>query len=174
MIRVVRAELISVDADGILRSVNSDLSADSPVSRAVELAMGPEPVERLQSMGEVPVGGAVITPGGSLPAAFVIHAVTQSAVDPVGAESVKVALLNGLRRAKEWGLARVGIPPLGTGAGNLEAEEAASVMIPLIQDQMTSSDSPWEAIIVVASEYEEDVFRRAVELARRKNSAQEN
>lgn len=174
MIRVVRSELTSVDADGVLRSVNSDLSADSPASRQVELAMGPEAVERAQAMGEVPVGGAVITPGGDLQAQFVVHAVTQSPVDPVGTESVKTALLNGLRRAREWGLEALALPPLGTGAGNLEAEESASVMIPVIQDHMTSSDSPKETIIVVASEYEEDVFLRAVEFAGRQNSAQES
>jgi O-acetyl-ADP-ribose deacetylase (regulator of RNase III) len=174
MIRIVLCEPTEVEADGVLRSVNSDLTADTATSRHLELKAGQDMVDRIQAMGELSVGGAVITPGGDLPFGFLIHVVTQSPEEPVHLEGLRAALRNGLRRAREWGLSRLVLSPLGTGAGNLEAEESASVMVPLIQDHLRDSEFPKEAIITVSSEYERDVFLRAVEAAQRQASASGN
>jgi len=151
-----------VEAEAVLRSVFSDLSADTPLGRRLETAAGPGFTERLQAMGELPVGGAVITPGGDLAVSFVIHAVIQSAEEPVRARSVEGALLNGLRRAAEWGIETLALPPLGTGAGNLDAEASAAAMVPVLREHLDASPYPREVIIAVASEYEEEVFLRAI------------
>ena len=64
--------------------------------------------------------------------------------------------------------------PLGTGAGNLGAEEAAEVMVPLIREHLLQFEHPREVVIAVANEYENDVFLRAVERVGRQVSAEEN
>jgi O-acetyl-ADP-ribose deacetylase (regulator of RNase III) len=174
MIRVLLSHGQSVEADAILRSVTSDLDPVTPFSRELELHAGPEVLERLQGMGELPVGAAVITPGGNLSSPFLIHVVLQSPEEPVTIEGVRLALLNGLRRAGEWGLARLVLPPLGTGPGNLDAQESASVMVPLISHHIQHSENPREVVILVGTEYEEEVFTRLVEVARRAMSAPEN
>ena len=174
MIRVVVSELASQGADGILRSVSSHMEPDTVLSRDLGKQAGPDVAQRLAAVAGLSVGAAVITPGGGLPATFLIHVVLQSAEEPVTPEGVRSALLNGLRRAQEWGLECLALPPLGTGAGNLEAEDSAGVMVPLIQDHLQRFEHPREVIIVVTSEYEEDVFLRAVDLARRQSSAREN
>ena len=165
MIRVVLSDPSSVDSEAILRSVSSDLAADTTFSRELELRAGSELSDRLRAMGELPVGAAVITPGGDLPVPFIIHAVLQSAEEPVRAKTVSSALQNGLRRAQEWGLESLALSPLGTGAGNLDAEESASVMVPLIAKHLETSEHPREVIIVVGNEYEEEVFLREVDRA---------
>lgn len=66
------------------------------------------------------------------------------------------------------------MPVLGVGAGNLSAEESAEVMVPMIQDHLSRHEHPAEVILAVSSEYEKDVFDRAVELARHQSSAREN
>ena len=66
------------------------------------------------------------------------------------------------------------LPPLGTGAGNLGAEEAAEAMVPLIQDHLRRFQHPREVVITVSNDYENDVFLRAVELAGGQASAQES
>jgi O-acetyl-ADP-ribose deacetylase (regulator of RNase III) len=165
MIRVVLSDDFPWEAEAVLRSVSSDLAADTAFSRDMELKAGPDVSQRLQAMGELPIGAAVITPGGDHPARFLIHAVLQSSEEPVRAVGVSSALQNGLRRAQEWGLESLALPPLGTGAGNLEAEESASVMIPLITSHLQDSECPKEITIVAATDYEVDVFLRAVDLA---------
>jgi len=174
MIRVVRCGLVDAAAECLLRSVSSEMEPDTSWSRNVEREAGATIAERLRSMGSLPVGAAVITPGGDLPAAFLIHVVLQSAEDPVRKEGVRLALQNGLRRAQEWGLESLALPPLGTGAGNLGVEEAAEVMIPLLLQHLQRFDHPREVTLVVASEYEEDVFRRAAERTGGQASARES
>ena len=56
------AEPAAVGCEGILRSVSSTLEPDTPFSRSLELAAGASASERLKSMGDLPVGAAVITP----------------------------------------------------------------------------------------------------------------
>ena len=139
MIRVVLSKAGEVEAEAILRSVSSDLEADTPFSRELEILMGTGVSERLQAMGEFPVGAAVITPGGDLSFAFMIHVVLQSVEERVTPEGLRSALQNGLRRAEEWGLETLALPPLGTGAGNMDAGEAAAVMVPVISDHLQNS-----------------------------------
>ena len=174
MIRILISELGEAECEGVLRSISSDLGADTPVSRTLELRAGEKVADRLQGMGTLPVGAAVITPAGDLPAGFLIHAVLQSREEPVRTGTIRSALTNGLRRAQEWGLASLALPPLGMGAGNLEAEDSAQAMIPVLLEHLQRGDPPREIVIAVTSTYEEDVFLRAVELAQRHPSAQEH
>lgn len=163
MIRVLLSEVREVEAEAILRSVYSNLEADTPFSRELELLAGPEVTERLQATGDLPVGAAAITPGGDIGQSLLIHVVVQSVDEPVTAESIRAALLNGLRRAEEWGLESLALPPLGTGAGNLEADEVAGVMVPLLFRHLQSAGVLSDVSILVGTPFEEDVFNRAVE-----------
>jgi O-acetyl-ADP-ribose deacetylase (regulator of RNase III) len=173
MIRVAIGDPMDTGTECVLRSVSSELEPDTPGSRDIGLAAGPEVLGRLQSMGSLPVGAAVITPGGGLPSAFVIHVVLQSQEERVRTETVRLALQNGLRRAEEWGLESLGLPPLGTGAGNLDAEEAAEVMVPLLREHLRRFDHPREVVISVGNDYEHDVFLRAVERSESRASTSE-
>lgn len=174
MIRVTFSGVVEAGTECILRSVSSELEPDTPESRGIELGAGSGVVDRLRATGTLPVGAAVITPGGELPVSFIIHVVLQSPEEPVRMEGVRLALQNGLRRAQEWSLDSLAMPPLGTGAGKLEAEEAAEVMVPLIQEHIQRYDYPRDVVIAVGSEYENDVFLRAVERVGRRPSAQES
>jgi len=174
MIRVVKASLAEMACECILRSVTSELESDTQVSRDLELRAGSAVVERLQAMGDLPVGAAVVTPGGDLQAAFLIHTVLQSPEDPTRKEILRLGLQNGLRRAQEWGVEVLAMPVLGAGAGHLSAEESAQIMVPMIHEHLARSQHPREILLAVASDYEEDVFLRAVELAQRQASAREN
>lgn len=162
MIRIVRIPLESAGVEGIFRPVDSELSGVTAGSRRLEIGAGPALVARLSAMEGIPVGGALLTPAGDLGPVFLIHVVIQAQDEAVTAAGVRRALLNGLRRATEWELERIAIPPLGSGAGQLDAGEVASVMIPLIQEYQAQVAFPREVLIVVESDYEEQVFSRAV------------
>jgi len=174
MIRVLLSGPTQVGSEAILRSMTSELAADTAFSREVELAAGDEVSRRLQAMGELPVGAAVITPGGGHPASFLIHVVLRSREEPVGAEAVRTGLTNGLRRAQELGLESLALPPLGIGAGNLDPQESAAVMVPILLDHdCTSSGHPREMTILVATAYEEEVFLRALDPVQNRGPLQE-
>ncbi|HEX6307011.1 MAG TPA: macro domain-containing protein [Longimicrobiales bacterium] len=160
MIRIVQGELAEAAAEAVLRPVSAEWTAVTHAMRRLELAAGEVPAEQCRRLGELPVGSAVITPAGDLPAQFMVHAIVRSVDEPVTPAGVRRALQNGLRRLAEWGIARVAMAPLGTGAGNLDADEAASIMIPTLLEQVQTGGPPSEVEIYVDSEYEKDVFER--------------
>ncbi len=174
MIRVVLSGIPDLECEAVLRSVSSGLDSDTPFSREVELRAGSGVTERLQAMGDLPVGAAVITPGGEMAQTFLIHVALHSHEEPVSPEGVRSALTNGLRRAQEWGLTSLALPPLGTGAGNLDAQEAATIMVSVISGHLASQGNPQEVTVVAGTTYERDVFSRAVELDRTAVPPREN
>jgi O-acetyl-ADP-ribose deacetylase (regulator of RNase III) len=160
VISVRLADLAEVRAAGLVRPVSAERQAVTPAMRRLEMAAGPALDEQCRRLGELPVGSAVITPAGDLPVQFVIHAVVRSYQEPVSAGTVRRALQNALRRAEEWGLDRVAVAPFGTGAGNLDAEESARIMMDVLMEHMQSARYPASVEIVVDSEYDRDAFER--------------
>ena len=120
-------------------------------------------VERLDQLGSLPVGGAFVTPGGALGASFIIHVVTASEEEPETAVTVQRALRNGLRRAAEWGMESLALPPLGLGVGRLDAEEAARAMVELLLNHLDEGHPPMALTIVVSTDYEAEIFQRLVD-----------
>ena len=158
MIDVRRASLVTSEAECILRSVGSNLEPLTAIGREVGAAAGEPLLARLEQVGDLPVGGAVITPAGDLAASFIVHVALQSQDEPVSAGSVRKALLNGLRHACRMGVETMALPPLGTGAGNLDAETAAAVMLEVLRGHMESEEHPREVTVMVATEYEAQAF----------------
>jgi O-acetyl-ADP-ribose deacetylase len=164
VIRVVRAELAETAREAVLRPVSAEWTAVTPAMRRLELAAGPGLEEQCRSAGELPVGSAAITGAGQLRPRFMVHAVVRSVHEQVAGEGVRRALRNGVRRLAEWGIRTVALPPLGTGAGNLDPEEAAALMIPILH-QALAEGTLTAADIHVETDYELDVFQRAVQRA---------
>jgi O-acetyl-ADP-ribose deacetylase (regulator of RNase III) len=163
VIRVLRGPLGGVAADAVVRSVRSDGEALSSAGRGLEIDGGEIVATRLHRLGDLPVGGAMMSPGGNLSAAFVIHVVIQSPDQPVSRDTVKLGLVNAVRRATDLGLESVAFSPVGAGAGNLDMEDAAAVLIDVLRDHIGQGDGPRDLIIVVANDYEEDIFLRCLE-----------
>ena len=163
MIDVRRDDLVTAEVECVLRAVSSRLEPVTSLGRAVGVAAGGDLEERIERMGDLPVGGAVITPGGALPAAFMVHVVVQSEEEPVTASGVRRALLNGLRHASRLGVETLALPPLGTGAGNLDAEAAADAMVPVLREHLGYSEYPKEVIVMVTTDYELAAFATRLE-----------
>jgi O-acetyl-ADP-ribose deacetylase (regulator of RNase III) len=162
MIRVVEGdEWRDCGVEAILCSVGRELAPITPAEARLAREGGDDVQRRLTALGDLPVGGAIVTPGGGLPVAFLIHVVIQAAGEPVTVAGVTRAFHNGLRQAAEWGVERVAVPPLGVGAGNLDAEIAAGAMFEALRRHRMESLMPREVIVFVSGEYEADAFRRA-------------
>lgn len=163
MIVVVQGSLSEARAAAIMRPVTSEWEAPTSAMRRLEVAAGPEVESQCRTLGELPVGTAVVTPAGNLPVEFLVHVVIRSVEEPVTQQGLRRALGNGLRRLSEWAIENVAIPPLGTGAGNLDAEDAADVMVPAILAHMEESSYPESVQIVVETDYERAVFEQRVQ-----------
>ncbi len=162
---VVIGDLRTHAVEAAIRTVSSQLEPITPLSREMGLAAGDRVLGQLQSQGEFPIGGALITPGGGSAASYLIHIVIQSADEPVTPYSVQRALLNGLRRAAQLGITTLALPPIGTGAGNLEAEASAAALALALEEHAFAEDLPGHIQVVVASEYERAAYAAGLEQA---------
>lgn len=174
MIRVVVGELATQSVDGLVRPVRSDLAPVSAASRDIAAAAGTELEERLARLGALPIGGAVLTPAGDLPAGYLIHVVVMSEEEPQTSLSVQRALRNGLRRAADWGLASIALPPLGLSVGMIEPEESARALVEILFDHLEEGVAPLDLTIVVGSDYEARLFEGLVQETVRARSATRN
>jgi O-acetyl-ADP-ribose deacetylase (regulator of RNase III) len=159
MIRVVLGDPENQRTEAVLRPVTSVFDGTSAASRRLEDGAGASVRTRLDQVGDVPPGAAVITPGGDLPFSFLIHAVIQSPDEPVSEHAVRNALVNGLRRADEWGVESLTVLPFGVGAGNLDADDAARVAVQVLQEHLFRADTLEEIVIAVPSEYLAEAFQ---------------
>jgi O-acetyl-ADP-ribose deacetylase (regulator of RNase III) len=158
MIEVVIGSLVDQATEGVIRPIRSDLAPVTMEGRDLATEAGDLVTARLEEAGDVPVGGAVITPAGDLPEDFVIHVVVSAPEEPETSTSVQRALRNGLRRATDCGLNSLALPPLGMGVGNMDAEDAARVMLELLFNHLDEGEAPLQLIVVAESEYEAEVF----------------
>lgn len=170
MIRIVQGALADQEASALVRAVRSDLAPVNTLSRDVGNAAGTALEERLEKLGEMPLGGAVITPAGALSADFLIHVVVMSGEEPQSALTVQRAVRNGLRRAADWELDSVAMPPLGIGVGNLEPDAAARVLLEILHNHLAEGQPPLDLAVVVGSAFEADLFGRLVDEVAREHS----
>lgn len=163
MIHVKRADLAEVGVEGVIRGVRADLSPVNVASRDLAARAGSRVEEHLERLGSLPLGGAVITPAGDLACDFLIHVVVMSRDEPQTSHTVQRALQNGLRRATDWALDSLALPPLGIGVGTTEPEVAARALAEILFNHLDEGAPPLDLTIVVTSEYEVDLFARIVD-----------
>ncbi|HSM03880.1 MAG TPA: macro domain-containing protein [Longimicrobiales bacterium] len=163
MIRLLRGDLSEAPAEAIFHPIRSDGAPITSVGRRLETRAGPKVAERVAAQGDFPVGTAFLTPGGDTAADFLIHLVLQSPEEPMGPQVLERALRNGLRRASDFGIDSVALPPLGTGAGQLGVEESAGRVIPILAEHLAGGRPPGTFLVVTESAFDETAVREALE-----------
>lgn len=163
MIQVVVGDLAEQEVSAIVRPIGSNLAPVNALSRAIATAAGPKLEDRLERTGAIPLGGAIITPGGELSADFIIHVVVMSEEEPQSALSVQKGLRNGLRRASDWELDSLALPPLGIGAGAMDVDVSARALVEILFNHLDEGQPPQALTLVVGSEYEGGLFRQLIE-----------
>jgi O-acetyl-ADP-ribose deacetylase (regulator of RNase III) len=163
VIRVCIDDLAFYDGEAIVRPVNEDLGATTPLLRRLELAAGTELHNQIRLQEPLPVGAAIVTSAGELSVDLLVHAVVMSRTEPVTADTVRRALTSALQRVTSWQIKNVAIPPFGLGAGNLEIDESAQVMLNVIGQHMRGARFPEEITLVAETPEEERVLRAALQ-----------
>jgi len=130
-IRIIQGDITLQRVDAIVSAANSSLPGGGGVDGAIHRAAGPQLFEYCRTLGGCPTGEARISPGFSLPAKWVIHA-----VGPVwhGGDAGKDRLLascyrNSLLLAAERRLQTIAFPQISTGVYGFPTRRAAAISI---------------------------------------------
>jgi len=148
-------DLAFVEADAVVRPATHTLDPASPAAVRLDQMAGAAFEAQRRLTAPLEVGAAVVTPGGELAAPLVIHVVIRSDDENPDQRSIRQALDSAWHRAAEWGLARVAMPLLGAGAGQLSLEQAARMLASSLEAAGTRGGKPSEVTVVVdrADEY---------------------
>lgn len=158
-IRVKVGDITREEVDAIVNAANASLLGGGGVDGAIHRAGGPailEACRRIRATTHpkgLPTGEAVITPGGNLPARYVIHTVGPIYGEHGGEEPKLLAAcyVNSLALAAAHELATVAFPAISTGMYGYPKEEAARVSLEAIGEALERHDCIEEVRLVFFS-----------------------
>lgn len=137
---LVQGDITKQEVEAIVNAANPDLTPGGGVSGAIHRAGGPVVTEAAakirQERGRLPTGEAVLTPGGNLPARYVIHTVgpVWHGGDRGEPELLAKAYRSCLSMAVEQGIRTIAFPSISTGAYGYPVAEAAVVALRTVRD----------------------------------------
>ena len=143
-IELVEGDITEEHADAIVNAANATLLGGGGVDGAIHRRGGETILDACRELRRerypdgLPVGGAVATTAGELPARWVIHTVGpvyRRERDP--ASLLARCHLACLRVADELGAVTVAFPAISTGAYGYPVREAAAVAIDAVRDAET-------------------------------------
>jgi O-acetyl-ADP-ribose deacetylase (regulator of RNase III) len=155
-------DLAFYEGEAIMRPANAMLGATTPLMRKLEAAAGDALGKQVRLAEPMPVGSAVVTGAGDLGVELLIHGVVSSDDEPATRATVRQALVSALHRAAAFQVKELALAPFGLGAGNLDIEESADVMVEVLAEHMRRSPYPASVVIIAESPFEEQILRARV------------
>jgi O-acetyl-ADP-ribose deacetylase (regulator of RNase III) len=151
-IRIVKGDITTLPCDAVVNAANDRLWMGGGVAGAIK-RRGGEAIERdAVRQGPIPIGEAVATGAGHLPARYVIHAVTMGQDLVTSERDIRAATRSALRLADRLGLRSVALPALGTGVGGFPLERAAAAMLEETVAHLSHADRPGEVVFALFDE----------------------
>ncbi|OGW57212.1 MAG: Appr-1-p processing protein [Nitrospirae bacterium RBG_16_43_8] len=128
-LRLVQGDITERDVDAIVNAANSHLQHGGGVAGAIVRKGGQIIQDESNRIGVTPVGTAVITGAGKLPARFVIHTVGPGMGEGDEDNKLKNAVINTLNLASEKGLKSVSMPAISSGTFGFPKERCAKILV---------------------------------------------
>lgn len=161
-LRIVRGDITALACDAIVNAANDHLWMGGGVAGAIKRRGGDEIEHEAVRLGPVPIGQAVATGAGRLPARYVIHAVTMGQDLATSEPSIRAATRSALRLADHLGLRSVALPALGTGVGGFPLDQAARAMLEETARHLGTVGRPPEVVFALYDEQAYAAFARAL------------
>ena len=149
------------DLDAVVNAANTELWMGSGVAGALRARGGQQLEEEAVAQGPISLGDAVLTSGGDLPNAHVIHAaamgyraedarVPKTPGTSSSPEIIASCVGRALEIAEENGIRSIGFPALATGVGGFPIAEAADAMIGAVRDyERRRPDTKIERVVFI-------------------------
>jgi len=128
-LEVREGDIAAVEADAVANAANDRLWMGAGVAGALKRAGGEEVEQEALALGPIPLGSAVATTAGRLPARWVIHGAVMGQDLRTNAELVRGTTRSCLELADELGCHSLALPAFGTGVGGFPLAECARIML---------------------------------------------
>ena len=155
-----QADITKLEVDAIANAANSQLLHGGGVAAAIARAGGEALERQSRERAPVPLGTAVETTAGDMPARWVIHAATmERPAERASAEVIERATRSTLAKAEELGCRSLALVAFGTGVGGFPVEEAARLMVGAARQHAGALE---RIVFAVHGQDAERAFREAV------------
>jgi O-acetyl-ADP-ribose deacetylase (regulator of RNase III) len=167
-LRIVQGDITKLATTAIVNAANTSLLGGGGVDGAIHRAGGPQILEECRQIrarqGGCKVGQAVITSGGRLPAAYVIHTVGPYWNGGHKGEPEKLAncYRSSLQLALDHKLECVTFPGISTGIYGYPKPEAATVAVREAQQWLAAHEWPKEVIFVAFDDEAKQLYEQEV------------
>jgi O-acetyl-ADP-ribose deacetylase (regulator of RNase III) len=128
-LEVLEGDIAALDVDAVANAANDRLWMGAGVAGALKRAGGEEIEQEAMAKGPIPLGSAVATAGGRLPARWVIHGAVMGQDLRTNSELVRRTTRSCLELADELGSRSLALPAFGTGVGGFSLPECAAIMV---------------------------------------------
>jgi O-acetyl-ADP-ribose deacetylase len=128
-LEVVEGDITALDVDAIANAANDHLWMGVGVAGAIKRAGGEEIEREAVAKGPIPVGTAVATGAGRLPAQYVIHGAVMGQDMRTSAGLIEQTTRSCLELADGLGCNSLALPAFGTGVGAFPLDECARIMV---------------------------------------------
>lgn len=158
-IRVIQADITTINVDAIVNAANSTLLGGGGVDGAIHRAAGPDLLKECRTLNGCGTGEAKITKGYDLPASHVIHTVgpVWHGGDKGEAEFLRNAYRNSLKLAKENNISSMAFPAISTGIYGYPKDQAAKIAVETVREFLKDNDM--EVIFVTFGDEDEKLYR---------------
>jgi O-acetyl-ADP-ribose deacetylase (regulator of RNase III) len=138
-IHVVEGDIATREVDAVVNAANNELWMGSGVAGAIKAQGGVEIERAAMAQGPIEPGESVLTAGGRLPAAHVIHAAAMGQDLRTDARLIEAATRSALALASAHHLSSIALPALGTGVGGFPIAECARLMVAVLREQAATT-----------------------------------
>jgi O-acetyl-ADP-ribose deacetylase len=128
-LEVLQGDIAAVEVDAVANAANDHLWMGAGVAGALKRAGGDEIEREAMAKGPIPVGTAVATSAGRLPARYVVHGAVMGQDLRTNADLVQRTTRACLALADELGCRSLALPAFGTGVGGFPADDCARLMV---------------------------------------------
>jgi O-acetyl-ADP-ribose deacetylase (regulator of RNase III) len=161
-IELWNGDICSLEVDAIVCPAHPSLWMSTGVAGAIKRAGGDQIEFAAVRQGPIPVGSAIVTPGGRLAARVVIHAVSIDRDRRTSAGAIEAAVRSAMARARELGVASLAFPALGTGVGGFPLDEAARVTVATVRDELERSPGVEHVVFALKGAAAYEAFEAAL------------
>ena len=164
-VEVLQGDITALEVDAIVNAANAALHLGAGVAGAIRTAGGPTIQRECDRIGHCPVGSAVVTGAGTLPAERIIHAVGPVWGRQPDEESDRLlaqACGTALALAADLELTSIALPAISSGVFGFPVTRAAGILLGQARDHLQAHQHPQRVIFCLFDEETRQVFEAAL------------
>jgi len=147
-IRLIRGDITDLEVDAFVFDITEDAKLGSGYGGAIAQRGGPQVQKELDAIGACPKGSAIVTGAGDLKASHIIYVNGPKFNEPDTEAKLRKATRSALAAADRKGVARLAMPPIGTGLYQVPLELCARVMLQEVESHLQGKTALDEVLFV--------------------------